>query len=637
MKYAAVTAALLLAAGLAAPATATPQLGAGYGEHMVLQRGAPIVVAGNAAPRSTVAGTLGAASASATADAEGRFTLTFPARAASETGQTLMLADSTGSASWGDILIGDVWLCSGQSNMELSVGRALNTWNELRLSTDDGIRLAMVEKATAAVPQDAFAKPLAWAAASPATVEPFSAACYFMAKQLRADRKGVPLGLIHSNWGGSAARAWLDPASVRTLHGQAALAQLQLYQRDPMAAARAFVPQWYEWWRANDQGREPWKNPDMLAWKPVPQISFWNAWKGSGLDADPTANVWLRQDFELTAEQAKAGGTLSIGAIDDLDLTWVNGQPVGYTFGWGVERHYKVPARYLKPGNNSVLIAANNMWDTGGFFAGADRLFFQPASGAPIPLGSDWEYSIGSVDGVPPRAPWDANAGIGVMHNAMVAPLGPMRLAGVAWYQGESDVGQPDYDVKLRELFAGWRRQFGNQARMLVVQLADYGARTSKPAASGWAQLRQDQLDGVTADANAALVTAIDIGEPTDIHPANKNDLGKRLAMAAQGQPMPMPQSALLAGGTLTVSFTGVEGGLQAHGGPYPLGVEVCGETQASCRWVLPALDGARMLIPVTDGRPATRVRHAWADAPMVNLYDGRGLPVPGFELKVTR
>ena len=635
MRTLAALAALPLA--IAAPAHAAPTLDAGYGDHMVLQRGTTILIAGKAAPKSDVTGTLGATSASATADAAGRFTLTFPARSASETGTTLTLTDSAGSASWRDILIGDVWLCSGQSNMELSVGRALNTWNELRLSPDDGIRLAMVEKATAPVPQEAFAKPLAWAAAAPATVEPFSAACYFMAKQLRADRKGVPLGLIHSNWGGSAARAWLDPASVRTLHGEAALAQLQLYQRDPMAAAEAFVPQWYEWWRTNDQGREPWKNPEILAWKPVPRIGFWNEWEDSGLDTDPTANVWLRQDFELTADQAKAGGTLSIGAIDDLDLTWVNGQPVGYTFGWGVERRYTIPARFLKPGRNSVLIAANNMWDTGGFFAGAERLFFQPARGVPIPLGADWEYSIGTVDGVPPRAPWDANAGIGVMHNQMVAPLGPMRLAGVAWYQGEADVGQPNYDVKLRELFAGWRRQFGRQARMLVVQLADYGTRTSKPGPSGWAQLRQDQLAGVMADGNAALVTAIDIGEPTDIHPANKNDLGKRLAMAAQGQPLPMPHSAVLAGETLTVSFAGVEGGLQAHGGPYPLGVEVCGDTQESCRWVLPTLDGARLLIPVTGDGPATRVRHAWADAPVVNLYDARGLPVPGFELAVTR
>jgi len=250
-------------------------------------------------------------------------------------------------------------------------------------------------------------------------------------------------------------------------------------------------------------------------------------------------------------------------------------------------------------------------------------------------MGEGWEYSIGAVDSVPPRAPWDANAGIGVMGNVMIAPLGPMRLAGVAWYQGESDVGQADYDVKLRELFAGWRRQFGPQARMLVVQLADYGTRESQPKESGWAQLRQDQLDGVASDANAALVTAIDIGEPTDIHPANKNDLGKRLALAAEGKSMPMPATARVNGNEVTVTFTGVEGDLRAYGGAHVLGVELC--TAAGCRWTTPVLEGARMVVPVPAGMVPTRIRHAWADAPIVNLYDARGLPVPGFELEIAR
>ncbi len=637
MKALAAAALAFPLAALAAPAAAAPVLAAGYGDHMVVQRDVPVVVSGTAAPGAAVSGRFGAATARAAADRRGAFTLTFPARPASERGETLSVTDPAGTVTLSDVLVGDVWLCSGQSNMELAVARALNTWNELRMSPDDGMRLAMVDKTTAATPQAAFARPLAWAAAAPATVEPFSAACYFMARQLRADRKGVPVGLIHSNWGGSAARAWLDPEGVKALFGQAALDQLQLYQRDPMAAARAFAPQWYDWWRANDSGREPWANPAMLAWKPVPKVSFWNEWKGTGLDTNPVANVWLRRDFDLTADQARAGGTLSVGALDDLDLTWVNGEPMGYTFGWGVERHYAIPAKFLKPGRNSVLVAVNNMWDTGGFFTGPESLWFEPAGGAEkLPLGSGWEYSVGTVQGVPPRAPWDANAGIGVMGNAMVAPLGPMRLAGVAWYQGESDVGQADYDAKLAALFAGWRRQFGPQTRMLVVQLADYGTRTDRPGPSGWGQLRQDQIDGVTADANAALVTAIDIGEPSDIHPANKNDLGKRLAMAAQGKPMPMPRSARLAGGTVTVNFSGVAGNLRAYGGPAALGIELCGATQESCRWAVPTLAGATMTIPVTDGQPVTRVRHAWADAPVVNLYDGRGLPVPGFELAVT-
>ncbi|MAK98963.1 MAG: sialate O-acetylesterase [Citromicrobium sp.] len=604
---------------------------------MVLQRGEPILISGTSAPGSTVEGKLGTDTASATTGSDGTFTLTFSARTASTDGISLTLRDADGETVLHDILIGDVYLCSGQSNMELSVNRALNTWNELRLSPDDGMRLLTVPKSTAAVPQTGFSEPVVWRAADADSVAEFSAACYYMGKQLRADHRDVPLGLIHSNWGGSAARAWFTPESVANMYGDEALAQLRLYQRDPLAAAQAFVPKWYDWWRANDNAREPWTDTSMLDWKPIPKFSFWNEWTGTGLDTNPQANVWLRQSIDLTAQQAAGEGSLAIGAIDDLDLTWVNGHPVGYTFGWGVERTYRVPAEYLHEGENEILIAANNMWDTGGFFAGPDRLSFTAANGDTMPLGAEWEYSIGTVEGVPPRAPWDANAGLGVMHNYMIAPLGPMRLKGVAWYQGEADVGQPDYDAKLRELFAGWRRQFGPQTRMLVVQLADYGARHNEPTASGWAQLRQEQLEGVAADSNAALVTAIDIGEPNDIHPANKNDLGKRLAYAAEGKAMPMPRSAKFSGDKVVVTFTGIEGDLQALGGPFALGVEVCGDTQASCRWAVPTLEGDRMVIGVNDGQPVSRVRYAWSDAPIVNLYDAREMPVPGFELPVTK
>lgn len=617
-------------------AAAAPTLGPAYGDAMVLQRGQPIVLSGEAEPGETVTAVLGETTASAKADAQGRFVITMPGRDADGSAGALQLSDSTGSSTYSNILIGDVFLCSGQSNMELSVNRALDTYNQLRLAADDGIRLLKVPKSTAAVPQERFAEPVAWQAATSESVAEFSAACFYMAKELRRRDESVPVGLIHSNWGGSAARAWLAPPGVEALYGQQSLELLQTYSSDPFAATQAFVPQWFDWWREQSGGTEPWKDSDTLDWKPIPQFSFWNEWEGTGLDDNPRANVWLRQTVTLTAEQAARGGELSIGAIDDLDLTFVNGRPVGYTFGWGVERTYKVPADHLKAGENEILIAANNMWDTGGFFGGADRLFFTPGNGDDaIPLGADWEYSIASVDQVPPRAPWDANAGIGVMHNYMVAPIGPMRLAGVAWYQGESDVGQADYDVKLRELFAGWRRQFGDQAKMVVVQLADYGQRQSQPVESGWAQLRQDQLDGVTADDNAALVTAIDIGEATDIHPANKNDLGKRLAAAFAGEAMPMPESATRSGSTVTVRFSGIEGGLVSQGGPYPLGIEICGTAPDSCRYAYARLAGETMMIDVAEGQAADRVRHAWSDAPIVNLYDGRGLPVPGFELEV--
>lgn len=625
----------ILAMLWAAPALSNPVLDAGLGDNMVLQSGTDLTLSGRTLPGVKVEARLGKAGASAVSDASGAFSVTIPPQSNSIAPMALTISDPSGSTTYDNILIGNVFLCAGQSNMELSVDRALDSYNQLRVAADDGIRLAMVGKATAAVPQAQFAAPVAWKGADSKTVAEFSAACFYMAKALRKKDPATPVGLIHSNWGGSAARAWYDPEGAVDVEGRTQFDLLALYARDPYAATLAFVPQWFDWWRKADKGREPWKNSAILDWKPIPKFSFWNEWTGTGLDTNPRANVWLRKIITLTPAQAKGEGTLAIGAIDDLDLTFVNGQPVGYTFGWGVERTYRVPARNLKAGPNEILIAANNMWDTGGFYAGPERLVFTAADGSKVPLGADWEYATTQVTDVPPRAPWDANAGLGVMHNAMIAPLGRMKLAGVAWYQGESDVGQPAYDAKLRALFAGWRRQFGSQAKMLVVQLADFGERRSAPGESGWAQLRDEQRRAVAADANAALVTAIDIGEPTDIHPANKIDLGKRLAAAFNARAMPMPLDAVRESGKVTVRFTGIAGALTVQGGPYPIGVELCGTAAGACRFALAEADGSRLVIAVPDGMAPTRVRYAWADAPVVNLVDGEGMPVPGFELAI--
>ena len=621
---------------IAGHAAAAPTLGPAYGNNMVLQRGQPIEMQGKAQPGAVVTVELAGQTATGEADVEGTFRVTLPTRGVHTSVSTLVLRDPTGETRYDNILIGDVILCSGQSNMELPVNRALDTYNQLQQAADDGIRLLKVPKTTAPVPQRTFGEPASWVAADSETVAEFSAACFYMGKRLRALRPTVPIGLIHSNWGGSAARAWLTPQGVAKLYGEETLELLAAYSDDPYSATRRFVPQWMDWWREQDGGRAPWVEPDKLDWAPIPQFSFWNDWKETGLDTNPRANVWLRQTFTLTREQASKAGMLSIGAIDDLDLTFVNGEPVGYTFGWGVERTYTVPGELLHEGENEILIAANNSWDKGGFFAGPDRLFFSPGIGGDVvPLGADWEYAKSDVNGVPPRAPWDAIAGTGVMHNAMVAPLGRMKLAAVAWYQGEADVGQPGYDDKLQVLFEGWRSQFGEDAKMLVVQLADFGERQSRPVESGWAALRQEQLAGVMADDNAALVTAIDIGESSDIHPANKNVLGARLADAFMGRAMPMPHRAVRNGSRVRVSFTGIEGGLVAYGGPVPLGVETCEKEIGECRWVLARLDGDDMLIDLGDGENASRVRHAWSDAPVVNLFDGAGRPIPGFELSI--
>ena len=623
----------LAALATAGTAGAAPVLTPVWQDHAIVQRGKPVVVEGTAVPSARVNGTLGSASATATAAADGTFTLRFPAREASADPVALTVTDETGTTTVSDILVGDVWLCSGQSNMAFTVAAGLNGFNNIQASEDPLLRMLTVPLDTAAKPVREFGGDVEWLRAGPETTGGFSAACYYMLKDLRAEL-GIPTGAVHSSWGGSQIRAWVTPEAGKVLYGEDQMALLDRFGSDPLAAVTAFAPTWEAWWRAA-KGTEPWKNPDALQWRPVPEIGPWTAW---GESAPAMVNtVWFRHPVNLTAEQAASGAELNIGIIDDLDATWVNGHPVGISHGWSTEREYAIPPEFLREGRNEIVFAASNSWAGGGMQSSADRLSFKPNSGAAIPL-ADWLYADGDLAEQPPRTPWDANAGIGVMHNRMIAPIGHYAMKGAAWYQGESDVGMAGYDDRLRELFAGWREQFGPDMRMLVVQLANYGPTASEPVASGWGALRQEQLQAVEADENAALVTAIDIGDFRDIHPANKVELGRRLALAAEGTALPMPQSAKLEGETVTVSFSGVEGGLEAWSGPYPLAVELCGETQESCRWANAAVWQDQWLIPLRAGDPpATRVRYAWADSPVVNTYDARDLPLPGFELPIER
>jgi len=627
--------AALLLAGALTPATAlaAPSLSAVWSDHVVVQRGQPIVVEGTTIPTETVSATLGSERMTATANRLGQFTLTFPARQASSDPLTLTVTAANGtSTSVNDILVGDVWLCSGQSNMEWPLSASVGGGAAIAESADDRLRLLLIPKDTATAPQDEFAAPVKGATASPESTPPVSAACYYMARQLRKDL-GIPIGTVNSYWGGSQIRAWLSPNSGANLYGVDQMALLASFTADPLRATTEFAPRWENWWREGTGGQEPWKSPDVLQWQPVPSITAWPNWTGTRLATDTIGNVWFRHTLNLTAEQARKGGTLAIGVIDDMDTTWVNGRIVGNTFGWSQERQYPIPPGYLHAGANEIVFAASNSYGPGGFQSTPDKLAFSVTGGERIPLADGWRYAIGQLREMPPRAPWDANAGIGVMHNKMIAPLGLFAMAGGAWYQGESDVGIPGYSDRLRELFAGWRQQFSPDMRMLVVQLPNYETVAERPVAAGWAEIREQERRAVAADANAALIPTLDVGLRDNLHPPDKLQVGLRLAMAAQGNPMPLPGRATLLGDAVHVSFTGLEGGLHAWSGS-PLGVELCGATQESCRYASAAVEGDTLAI-AGDGKPATRVRYAWADAPVVNLFDARPLPVPGFELPI--
>jgi sialate O-acetylesterase len=258
-----------------------------------------------------------------------------------------------------------------------------------------------------------------------------------------------------------------------------------------------------------------------------------------------------------------------------------------------------------------------------------------------MPIGDGWLYAVAKVQSPPPRAPWDANAGLGLIYNGMIAPMGSFGLTGVAWYQGESDVGVTGYDKRLSALFKGWRTQFLDpNLPMLVVQLPNFGPMATAPVDSGWAALRDEQRKAVAADPRAALIVTLDLGDPKNLHPLNKAPVGARLEAAsvlAYGDSLrtaqPEIERAVRADGGILLAFRMVTGALHGRSGR-PIGFELCADTQASCRYADAVADGKTVSL-VDDGKPATRVRYAWADSPVVNLFDEADLTPGSFEVPI--
>jgi sialate O-acetylesterase len=632
---------LILAALLSSSAIAAPTLDPQFGGHAVIQRDKPIVLSGTAAANEKVSVSFAGTTMQAKASAAGRWEARFPSRVAGGPYSIEVSGPTGAGASSTDVMVGDVWLCSGQSNMEYPLRRALNSDGEVQSAADSELRLFKVPQQTADDPQTQFAKPPQWQVTSPDSAKDFSAACYFMTRELRA-AEHVPIGAIDDTWGSTPVRQWMDEASVRA-GGEGALADLvRLHRTNPSQALRDFDAKWVQWWDSQagtPLGREPWHASDQLAWSSVPQINYWDAWGPEW--KNHVGAVWFRRRFNLTAAQAARGATLSLGVFDDMDQTWVNGVPVGGTDDWASQRVYPVPAGVLHPSANEIVIYVRNTYGPGGFAGPAEKVQLEMAGSTALPLGDQWQYSrIDDKIAGGPMPPWTGVASVSKIYNAMVAPLGPLGLKGVAWYQGEADVGVPGYDRRLAAWMRDWRAQFRDpNLPFLIVGLAGWGKTASKPIESDWAALINEQRRAVSNDAHAALASAIDIGVPTDIHPANKQEVGHRLSLAAKRLAYgdasatigPMPLSVTRNGNGVVVTFTKP---LQTLNSNSAIGFELCGPTAGTCRFTYAHVRGNAVELE-GDGGPLTRIRYAWADYPMVNLYDLDGLPAPVFELPV--
>jgi sialate O-acetylesterase len=638
-----------MARGGVAAAPQRPLLGAIFQDHAVLQRDKPIPVWGDARPGDQVTVSLNAVTIRTRANASGHWRLALPALPAGGPYSLSARTQAGVSQSVSDLLVGDVWLCSGQSNMELPVSSSLNASSEIAGATSNFIRVLTVAHANSPTALEDFAAPVAWRAAEPAVIRDFSAACYYFARELQKT-VAVPMGLIHSSWGGSSIESWLSEAELRALgRFDERLDLLRLYARDSSAGNQGLAKMWEGWWHAHaPAGSAPWKavSEESMNWREVPEpMRDWKTWGVREL-TNHDGMVWFRRSIFLTSEQAAGAAALSLGAIDEVDETWVNERAVGNTFGWGTERTYQLPAAILHAGENSIVVNVLSTWDAGGMYGPKDHMALHFADGRSLPLGGDWRYQfVPESMGYPPRAPWESIGGLTSLYNAMIAPIGPYGLRGVLWYQGESNAGSAgQYQQLLAALMTDWRRAFAADLPFLIVELPNFGAPPAAPVASDWASLREAQRRAAADDRHAALVVTIDVGDRHELHPPNKQEIGRRLARAARhlvyGEALspsgPSPVKARRRPDGIAVAFTDFDGSLVAYSANEPIGFELCGETQPTCRFVGAMLQaGGVVLLDASHVDTPTRVRFCWGDAPVCNLYDQSGLPAGPFELEI--
>lgn len=642
---------LMLAGGVNAQAQDAFGLAPVFTDHAVLQRDKPIAVWGHATPNSTVDltlsnGTQALASAKGKTDGSGGFSLTLPVQAAGGPYTLTLKAADGRTQTLQDVLVGDVWLCSGQSNMEYPLKAATNGGGEVAGAYNSQLRIFDVPRNSQPAPVTGFARPTQWKVSSPEAAADTSAVCYFMARQL-AETYHVPQGMIHASWGGTAAELWMSPQALSAFDEMRDVLKAQdMYRTDPQAAGAYWKTSADAWWLSHDPDAgqsqqwsgEGFSDAEWPAFNPV------GMWEGSGVESLKAFDgiVWYRQTVTLTAEQAARGATLDLGPIDDSDTTWVNGTWVGATDGWDQSRRYSLPKGVLKAGANVIAIRVLDTGGGGGLYGAPSDRALTLDNGARIALPAAWRYHIGAditKVGAPPVAPWAA--GPTLLYNGMIAPIKPYTLKGMAWYQGEANAGNPPlYGKLLPALVKDWRAQFHEKdLPFLVVQLSAFGAPQEVPYASNWAGVRDVQRRLEQNDTRVGMAISYDVGDRFDIHPTQKRQVGLRLALAARkvayGETLnlgPRPERVYRRGNDLVVSFTGVNGALRAYGGKDVLGFEVCATT---CRFASAHVEGTSVILPGEGSPDAKSVRFGWTDVPILNLYDAADLPASPFAMDI--
>ena len=630
---------LLLAGVLAAaPAWGKVSLPNYVTDNMIVQQNSMLTVKGHAAPDSNVKVWAGWEKKPVTvkADRNGAFTAEIKTPKAGGP-YSISFEDKDGMVRIENVLSGEVWLCSGQSNMEFPVQgwtTVMDFDREVATAHRPDIRLLQVRKTTAFSPQeDVQVNNGGWQICSSASMADYSAIAYFFAKELSKEL-GVPIGVIDTTWGGTPAEAWTSAQALGSVAGfETELADLKAAGYDADKLNQIYNKKYQEWLSQAKSGTANFNKAVMQKGADWKQISVPGYWENSVLPGFDGI-VWMQRNINIPAEKAGKSIELDFRAIDDEDETYFNGQLVAQGGGYDTPRKYVVPGNLVKAGENVITIKVTDFGGEGGIAPGVTEAVID---GENIPLAGIWQYSVQTdFSKLPPKpsAP-QGSSYPSVLYNAMLSPLQNMPIKGVLWYQGCANVGRDEqYTPLFKTLIGDWRKLWGEDLPFYFVQLAGFLQPKAVQPDSEWAALRNAQAKALELD-NTEMAVAIDLGNPVDIHPKNKQDVAHRLALIAlnrdygKGYEYRAPRcvSAERKGNAMVLKF---DAPLQPTSNAMT-GFIIAGADGQFTTATPVAIDDQTIEISAPSVATPTTVRYNWADYPGGNLYGKNGLPVAPF------
>lgn len=609
--------------------------------HMVLQRGVPLPLWGWADPDEKITITFDNKEYNIITGKDGKWNTQLPPMEAG--GPFVMTINGKNMITIRDILIGEVWLASGQSNMEWHLNQNINNFEqEIKNGNYPLIRLFDVNNIPSIIALDTVPSD-GWKICSPATVATFSATAYFFGRELY-QRYNVPIGLITADWGGTQIEAWISldslkkfPEFRKKIESQEATSSLEAFKKrldEELTLWQQKYTTLDPMYRTTERGR-------LLA-DDNPKMKLPALWENSTPELSKFDGVlWLHKNVFIPKSEAGKPITLHLAMVDDVDSTWFNGEKIGGTSPHHARRVYKIPGRLVKAGYNSILVRVLDLIGGGGIYGKPEDLFLKTVN-KKISLAGEWSYQMGpDVSNAPdkPVTIFGENS-LAALYNSMIHPLAPYAIKGAIWYQGEANVFR---SYQYRELFPTmircWRNKWGYDFPFLFVQLSAFLHDQEEPADYEWAELREAQTMTLSLPKTGMAVT-IDIGNPDNIHPGNKQDVGKRLALAAQKiaykddnivNSGPAYASMTVTGNEVLIKFDNAKTGLlvkDKYG--YVKGFAIAGADK-KFYWAKGDIKNNEVILTCDKVLKPVAVRYNWGNSPDGNLYNKAGLPAIPF------